>query len=172
MTRSLRALRRRTLRRRGFTLLEIMVSLLIVTTALVTLQAVITENLERTENSMKRRTARTLARQKLEQAMANPEGATGSGGFDDPMLQDFQWNVQQEQITVGTSGQMIQLTVTVTWLIEQGTAGAQPRATGSVSQDNQGFGDTGQGRFALTTYVPAPAGAPGAAGPATGATGQ
>jgi prepilin-type N-terminal cleavage/methylation domain-containing protein len=129
------------MRRAGFTLLEIMVTLVIVATTLVALQSVVTDNLDGVEAAIQSRTVRTLARQKLEEYVS--EGATGSneGTFDQPELASYRYRITSEPIAVDETRSITKLRIEVSAIDDE-----DPGALTNGSADPR--------RVTLTTYVP------------------
>lgn len=131
--------------RRSFTLLELIVATAIVVTGLLYLQSAMTNSLDNLSNALKQRTARTLARQTLERVLASGGQAGGSGGFEEPEYADFQYNVEQQELTVAQNQKLIRISVTVQYLLDQ-----DDRANSGNDFDGPA------GSFSLTTYMPAP----------------
>src|SRR5689334_1099187 len=91
-------------RRRGFTLMEVMLAVFIVSVALLALQAVISGGLMSAGNSVTRRAARELCRRKLETAVATDDTSPTSGSDE---TYGFRWSIdrQEQLVGVGANGQ-------------------------------------------------------------------
>lgn len=141
----------------SFTLLEVMISILIVTVALLALQTIIIDKLDDADNAIKQRTARTLARQKLEEYLAAGGQGGGQGGFEEPELQGFTYNITQEEQTVGETGKIIKATITIRFPLDNsGNPNAQQNNSGFNSGFSSGFDGESQGQYQLSTYVAPP----------------
>jgi len=123
---------------RGFTLLEVTLAVLIVATALLTLQGTVADSVMRVDGAIKKRAARTLARLKLEEILANPSSAGGDGTFEEHPA--FTWSSTTSDIEVAENHKIIQVTVTV-----------------SYELDDPGGASTGdaKGKTTLTAFIPA-----------------
>lgn len=123
---------------RGLTLLEVLVSTLIVTTGLLFLQASITDNLEKSDRAVKRRAGATLARQKLEQYLSEGSGSGTEGTFEEEGFPNYRFQIVEEEVTIGETGKMQRVKVTVRYM----------------SPDDDEFNDQNQQNndFTLTTF--------------------
>jgi prepilin-type N-terminal cleavage/methylation domain-containing protein len=116
---------RTTRRRRGFTLLEVMAAVFIISGALLFLQAAVSGALLSSANSVNRRAARELCRQKIE-LVAGVETATGESATNGEAGEDetygFKWSIAREERLIGASDQQtekyIQVTVKVEYPVE------------------------------------------------------
>lgn len=123
---------------RGLTLLEVLVSTLIVTTGLLFLQASITDNLEKSDRAVKRRAGATLARQKLEQYLSQGSASGTEGTFEEEGFPNYRFQIVEEEVTVGETGKMQRVRITVRY----------------VSIDDDDFNNQNQQNndFSLTTF--------------------
>jgi len=87
--------------RAGFSLMEVVFAVAIVSTALLALQAVVTGGIGSAGNSVNRRAARELARAKLEQILAGEESAEGSGEVEE--RPQFRWTARTEELLLGVA---------------------------------------------------------------------
>lgn len=132
-------LRRSRLRARAVTLIEVMVSVGILAGTLLAVLLSVTESVDTMSESFNRRAARTLARQKLEEATANPD-MPDSGVFEDQALVGFTWSAVREEVPINEEIErtMTRLTVVVTFPVDGADA-------------SEGGGPTDQ--VQLTTFV-------------------
>lgn len=123
---------------RGLTLLEVLVSTLIVTTGLLFLQASITDNLEKSDRAVKRRAGATLARQKLEQYLSQGSASGTEGTFEEEGFPNYRFQIVEEEVTIGETGKMQRVRITVRY----------------VSVDDDDFNNQNQQNndFSLTTF--------------------
>jgi uncharacterized protein (TIGR02598 family) len=85
-------------RRAGFTLMEVMLAVAIISVALMSLQSVIAGGLLSAGNSVNRRAARELCRRTLETAVATDESSPTSGTDQTTGLH---WSLDRQEQTVG-----------------------------------------------------------------------
>ena len=111
----------------GFTLLELLLTLVIVATALVTLGASVSTGIASASDSVNQRAAREVCRAKLEEAVATGQ-TTGGGSVD--QYPGFQWSLNSQETTTGAADspteKYVVVTVTVTFPQDQAPAGSQP----------------------------------------------
>lgn len=88
---------------RGFTLLEVVLAVTIVATALLTLQATVSGSVNTAGASINRRAAREACRAKLEEVLAGITGPDGGGDFEE--LPGFKWTASTEERQVGAGEQ-------------------------------------------------------------------
>lgn len=91
------------LRRRGFTLLELMAALMIAVTVLVALQAIVSGSILSAGDAINQRIARERARLKLEEILAGVTPPNGGGSFDD--RPELKWSARAEPVTIGLPDQ-------------------------------------------------------------------
>lgn len=113
----LRRQRRGREREGGLTLLEVLAAVAIVSVALLSLQAVMSENVDRASEANDRRLGKMLLRQKLEELRSGMETATG-GDFSDQGSPLFRWTAQRTERKVVETQTIEELTVTVSWPTE------------------------------------------------------
>jgi prepilin-type N-terminal cleavage/methylation domain-containing protein len=118
------------MRNRGLTLIEVIVSVAIVTVGLLLLQVSITDNLERADRSVKQRAATTLARQKLEDYLSQGSGGGTEGTFEEEGFPNYRWQIVQEEVTIGETGSMQRIKITVNF------NGDSDNDNGSQNQNN------------------------------------
>lgn len=108
---------------RAVTLIEVVVSVAILTGTLLAVLISMTESLDTMDEAFNRRAARSLARQKLEEASADPS-LPQSGVFEDESLVGFSWTAIRDEVPISEELErtMTRLTVTVSFPIE----GADP----------------------------------------------
>ena len=104
-------------RRGGFGLLEVSAALLIITVALLHLQASITGAIDAADTSITERAARELCRAKLEEILAGIETAGNAGASErNPQIR---WSSTSEEVPVGmpesTTERAVIVTVTVSY---------------------------------------------------------
>jgi type II secretory pathway pseudopilin PulG len=83
----------------AFTLLEVVLAVTIVATALLTLQATVSGSVNTAGASINRRAAREACRAKLEEILAGITGPDGAGDFEE--LPGFKWSASTEEKQVG-----------------------------------------------------------------------
>ncbi len=86
------------LRRRGFTLLELLLAIVIIATAIVALQATMAGAIGSAGDAINQRAAREACRTLLEQALASGET---SGGGPVPGHEQLTYSIQREERTAG-----------------------------------------------------------------------
>jgi uncharacterized protein (TIGR02598 family) len=120
-------------RRRGFTLMEVMLAVFIISVALVSLQSVIAGGLLSAGNSVNRRAARELCRRTLETAVATDESSPTSGT---DQTYGFRWSVdrQEQTVGVGQNGQPSEKIWVVTARVDY-TVEAPDGSGGSTSKE-------------------------------------
>lgn len=137
------AIRVTTRRRRGFTLLELLLSLVIVATSLVSLGAAMSSGIAAAADAINQRAAREACRTLLENAVANGD-TSGSGMV--PGHEQLTWNLTREEKMAGAIDSPDEkyniITVTVTYPSDNATA--QPGQT------------TGTGQVKFSTIVDPP----------------
>ena len=110
-------------RRAAFTLLELLLAIVIVATALVALGASVSSGIGAASESINQRAAREACRAKLEAAAAN--GDTSGGGQVEGH-EAFQWNLTRDEHTAGAIDSPDEkydiLTVTVTYPTDNATS--------------------------------------------------
>ncbi len=121
--------------KRALTLLEVIVSVAIVTTGLLLLQLSITDNIDKTDRAVKRRAASTLARQKLEEYLAEGSAGGTEGTFEDQGFPNYRWQVVQEEVAIGEAQSMQRIKITVRFASEDSSDGDASRDP-STDQNN------------------------------------
>lgn len=120
-------------RRSGFTLMEVMLAVAIISVALLALQSVVAGGLLSAGNSVNRRAARELCRRTLENMIAT-EDSSPSSGTD--QTYGFRWSTdrQEQLVGVGENGQPSEKVWIVTAKVEytvdapDGSGGATSKA--------------------------------------------
>src|SRR6476659_7095025 len=111
----------------GFTLLELLLAIVIVATALVALGAVVSSGIGAAADSINQRAAREACRAKLEAAVAN--GDTSGGGQVEGH-ETFTWNLTREEKITGAIDQPDEkydvITVTVTYPSDEASPTTSP----------------------------------------------
>jgi type II secretory pathway pseudopilin PulG len=92
----------------------VLAAVAIVSVALLSLQAVMSQNVDRAADANDRRMGKMLLRQKLEELRSGLETATG-GDFSDQGSQMFHWTSQRTERKVVEGQTIEELTVTVSW---------------------------------------------------------
>lgn len=106
--------------RRGFTLVELVVAFLILTIGVVAILELVSQSALNARYAKDRTTAVTLAQQKLEELMAQPDLAAGEmeGDFGDAYPQ-FRWRAQVKEVSDTALSEMgialRHITVVVEW---------------------------------------------------------
>jgi len=139
-------------RRRGFTLLELMLALVIFSTALLLLGATVSNGIGATGDSINLRAAREICRAQLEAVVAGSE--TGNGGSVDGHP-GFTWSMTKEEKTVGAQESPTEkyeiITVTVSYPSDT------PAPGGAAPGTPPPFGTgPGQASIQLTTFMDPP----------------
>ena len=117
------------MRRRGFTLLEVVFAVAIVATSLLALQAAIAGSVQVATDTVNRRAARALARTKIEEVLTGVVDAEGSGNFSEEGYEVFTWSSRAEDMPVGGAGEteasenVRLVTVTISFPSDEGDNG-------------------------------------------------
>lgn len=118
------------MRRRGFTLLEVVFAVAIVATSLLALQAAIAGSVQTATDTVNRRAARGLARSKMEEVLTGLVDAEGSGTFSEEGYDAFSWESRAEEMGVGgaagdaePSEKVRKVTLTVSFPSDEGDGG-------------------------------------------------
>jgi prepilin-type N-terminal cleavage/methylation domain-containing protein len=132
--------------RRGFTLLELLLVILIFSVAIFGLLAASSNAMGTVADSINQRAAREVCRSKLEEAIANQE-TTGGGSVDG--YPGFQWSLTSEEKTTGAADspteKYVILTASVTFPQDNPTTPATGPGTQGLS--------SGQGKITLVALV-------------------
>ena len=140
---------------RAFTLIELVVALAIVATALLGLQAVSSGAILAAGDSINQRMAREAARAKLEEILLGLEEPDSSGELEEFPL--FKWTARSEEIVVGLPEQgggqnkIKVVTLELTYPVE---------ANGEQSETGE---NTNVGKVTLAGVIPPPPSQPGEA---------
>ncbi len=87
------------IRRRGFTLLEVIFAVGITATALLGLQATCSGAILSAADSIRRRAARAMARSKIEEIIVGVVSPDDGGNFEDNP--EFSWTATSEELLIG-----------------------------------------------------------------------
>ena len=128
----------------GFTLLEVMLAVAIIATALLSLQTIVSGGLLAALTTVNRRAAREVCRERLEAIVADEAGASNDRG-EDP-VHGFKWSAAREERTVGAADTPIEKVVVVTVKVEYPVERPEPGG-GSAEQMQT---------YELSTIVAAP----------------
>lgn len=136
-----------TRRRRGFTLLELLLTLVIIATCLVALGASVSTGISSAADSINQRAAREICRAKLEEAIASGET---SGGGQVENYPGFQYNLTSEEKTVGAADSPTEKYLVLTCTVSFPQDNPSPGASGATSGSSQA------GSLTLVTMVDPP----------------
>ena len=136
---------------RGFTLLELLLALAIVGTALVGLGAAVSQGIGSAAESINQRAAREACRAKLEGIVTG--GETSAGGMIDGH-ESFTWSVTRDERTTGAADSPVEKYVVVTVTVNF-PSDAKPPSENGLTSKSPSFG-AGKGTVKLTTLMDPP----------------
>ena len=141
-------------RQAGFTLLEVLVALAIIATVLLVMQGLVGDNIDRADRVKAKRTARLLARAKLEEVILGTEAAQ-SGSFEG--YEGFRWSVEEGAAPITETQSVRRVTITVTYPAEgqDAAAAALPPPPTAGAGEGGASGDA-PGSYAITTLLEPP----------------
>jgi prepilin-type N-terminal cleavage/methylation domain-containing protein len=136
--------------RGGFTLLELLLALVIVATALVGLGAAVSSGIASAAESINQRAAREACRAKLEGVIT---GSEPSGGGPIDGHDGFNWTVTKDEKTTGAADAPTEKYVVVTVTVTFPSDATQPSPSGSPSTTTT---SPGQGTVKLVGMMDPP----------------
>ena len=140
-------------RQAGQTLMEVLVTLVIVAVGLGYLQVVASKALDRGLDTASGRVAQMLARMKMEEIILDPESSELSGEFEDYPGYRYQAAMEEEELTEELV--VTRLTLTVRYpLIEDIDSDSEIDLENVTTEDDDGMVSTRRGVYQLVTYLP------------------
>lgn len=138
--------------RGGFTLMEVVFAVAIVSVALLGLQAAVSASIKSAGDSINRRAAREECRTKLEEVLAGRQSPGGGGPIED--RPEFEWSSRSEERLVGmpegATEKVLLVTVSVTFPVDESAVGK------GGDEGGGGLAEGGKGTLSLSSLMSLP----------------
>lgn len=138
--------------RRGFGLLEVAFAVMIVSVALLGLNAAVSGAIDSAGDSIHRRAAREQCRAKLEEILAGTIPPEGGGALED--YPEFNWTSRTEELTLGVPDYASEKVKVVIVEMEFPASGEGAAADGAGEAAPAGGTEAGKEKITLASILP------------------